>query len=124
MTRNEQNALSVLEEVSRDLTDACHSLCALCGLLDRLEATFSFTLTAAREEAGSHSEIEGSYWWMQNHYDEVGTAILAANVLSGYLARQLDGIGGKALPVIESIEREKSRASKIGPLGAQGTHPA
>lgn len=124
MTRNEQNALSVLEEVSRNLADACHSLCALCGLLNRLEATFSFTLTAAREEAGSRSEIEGSYWWMQNHYDEVGTAILAANVLSGYLARQLDGIDGKALPVIESIEREKGRASKIDPLGAQGTHPA
>lgn len=110
MTRNEQNALSVLEEMSHDLADACHSLCALRGLLDRLEAIFSFTLTAARDEAGSRSEMEGSYWWMQNHYDEVSTAVLAANALSGYLERQLDGIDEKALPLIESIENAKCHA--------------
>ena len=110
MTRNEQNALSVLEKMSRELPDACHSLCALRGLLDRLEAIFSFTLTAARDEAGSRSEMEGSYWWMQNHYDEVSTAVLAANALSGYLARQLGGIDEKALPLIESIENAKCHA--------------
>ena len=110
MTKNEQTTLSVQEEMLRGITNAYRSLCALRGLLGRLDDTFCYTLAAARAEAGAPDDIRGSYWWMQNHYDEVGTAVLAANVLSEFLARQLDDVEKTLQPTVKRAEREKNHA--------------
>ena len=55
---------------------------ALQGLLDTLEiGHFGATLSGARKEAGADDK-EGSFWWMQNHYSDVSSLVLAANCLS------------------------------------------
>ena len=59
---------------------------ALHGLLETLEEShFDANLDGARKEAGTEDPKEGSFWWMQTHYNSASAAVLAANCLAATL---------------------------------------
>ena len=84
-----------LPEVSDAVRSAYRYIYAMQGLLNSLEATFYSTLDGARKEAGASDDREGSFWWMQDHYNEVGASILATNVLAESLVQLLDEMDRK-----------------------------
>ena len=88
------------QEISALSSDALRNTYALHGLLEVLEdGHFDMTLSAARGEAGVDGEKEGSFWWMQNHYNTVSSIVLAANCLAEILKKDLDAIDS-ALPCV------------------------
>ena len=91
-----------IQKVSDLVGSATRNMYALHGLLEALEDDhFDMTLSAARGEAGVDDEKEGSFWWMQNHYNTVSSVVLAANCLAEILEQTLTDLDSSMPPVLE-----------------------
>lgn len=92
----------------RIIADAHLAATALRELLANTTVDhLSGTLERARLESKSPNELEGSFWWMQNHYQATAAAVNAAYVIAWTIETLVAGLAEQSA-LAPSAEQEDS----------------